>query len=152
MCILGLVSPVNFPSMPVGFMQGTSYLHTQEMQHKQSHKINQLGEGDCYFRTLVVGYSVLSQVPEVCCPCCSCYSAKKPVFHSSWSAPAFSAIRTATQQLSNMNLLCGVEEEVVGKCCTTFSLFQVIYLLPIFHPLKIFCTLDVFSSSYAKLE
>lgn len=74
--VLGLVSPVNFPSMSVGFMQNT-YLHTYKMQYKQSHKRNQQGKGDCYSRIVVVGCSVSSEVPAVCCPCFGCYSAKK---------------------------------------------------------------------------
>lgn len=79
-CVLGLVSPLNFPSMPVGFMQNTSYLHTREMQYKQSHKRNQQVKGDCYSRTVVVGYSAPSEVPAVCCPCFDRYSAKKPKY------------------------------------------------------------------------
>lgn len=66
------------------------------------------------------------------------------------SAPAFSAIHAATQQWSTMKLLGG-GEAVVGERCTTFSLFQLIYLLPVFHPLKISYTLDVFASSHGKL-
>lgn len=79
-CVLNLLSPVNFPSVPVGFMQSTSYLHTHEMQYKQSHKRNQQGKGDSYSRTVVVGYSVPSEVSAVCCPCFGCYSAKKPKY------------------------------------------------------------------------
>lgn len=75
------------------------------------------------------------------------------VFHSSLSAPAYSTIHAATQQWSNTKLLCrGGKKAVVWECFTTFYLFQVIYLLPVFHPLKIAYTLDIFASSHANLE
>lgn len=42
----------------------------------------------------------------------------------------------ATQELSTIKLIDSGGNAVVGECCATFSLFQVIYLLPIklFYP------------------
>lgn len=64
--------------MPVGFTQSITCLHTHAMQYKESYKRNQQWKGDCYSRTVVVGCSVPSEVPAVCCPYFGCCSAEKP--------------------------------------------------------------------------
>lgn len=125
MYVLGLVSLVNFPSMPVGFMQSTSYLHTREMQHKQSHKRNQPGEGVCYFRTLVVGCSVLSQVPEVCCLCCSCCSAKKPKFFIAVEVPLSSLPYVMLHSNGQIwNCFVGWEKQLWASVVLLFPYFR----------------------------
>lgn len=112
------------------------------VHYKGSHTRNQWGKGGCHSRTVVVGYSFLSEVPAMFCPCSGCTSAKKPKYFIIVWVPCFFC-HTFTVKV-NMKLFCRGKCSC-GECSTISSLFQVIYLLHISHPLKFSYILDTSS-------